>query len=69
MATKANVVHIRAQYVDHDHDHWCLDCKLDTGIRAFVAVWINDTMELRLVLWCPECGSQSIVADDQPRHC
>lgn len=69
MAERLVITNLRTDYVDHDHDHWCLDCKLDTGIRVFVAVALNEKMHLQVHLWCVECKSTRIVASETPRHC
>lgn len=68
MATAS--VAVRAELVDHDHGHLCLDCRLATGVRAVVMTQTGGRpAELHEVLLCPECEGRNVVVDSEPRPC
>jgi hypothetical protein len=70
MAARAAVIGVHVEVLDHDHGHWCLACKLSTGIRAFVVIRRSDgPMSLQTRMQCLECGGHDIVADPDPTRC
>lgn len=70
MATRATVIGVHVEVLDHDHGHWCLTCKLSTGVRVFVVIRRSDgPMSLQTRMQCPECGGHDIEVDPDARHC
>lgn len=54
MATRARVVNVSVEYVDHETGLWCGTCMLSTGARFWVALRQGERMHLQERLWCYE---------------
>lgn len=64
------VLGVQVETLDHDHDHFCLDCLLWCGIRLHRVITAGGKlMTLHTIMWCPECGGTNVQAVPDARHC
>lgn len=67
MAERARAVKVKREIVAREYGHWCGDCNLGSGMRIYVAVWINMLMHLQVHMLCDDCGGSNVaVAPDAP---
>lgn len=63
MAQKMRTVTLHRELIAHDHGHWCSDCLLSTGIRAYIVLRTKDRMWVTQMVWCEDCGSRRILVE------
>lgn len=63
MAERERRVRVRAEVVERDLGHWCTDCRLPSGTRAYVAVWLEGRLRLETHVVCVDCSGHNVTLD------
>lgn len=67
MAERARTVRVRREIVAREYGHWCNTCSLPSGMRVYVAVWLNGKMHLQTHLLCDDCSGTNITVGPDAR--